>query len=220
MTLYRAVQCGHTVEPDRREARYGLVNVYRLQGRHEEAGTQLGLHQQSDPKTRPRHPDPRLDAMDPIKAASAQNDFNDGHALQEIGDLERARRLRTSSRHRSRLCAGTATSSRFIAESGTASKLPCTPTCLPWCIGNSGMGNALPTMGSPSCAIRARGQEDLAARIGSDFSPSGRAGSDIGPSLFSGLQGKSRSVRGDGFDKHRHAFRSGDSHGLACLDRR
>ena len=77
-------------EPDYREALYALASAYRLQGRHQEATAKLVLYENADPGQRRHYPDPLIDAMESIRASSAQQVFNEGHALQARGDYEGA----------------------------------------------------------------------------------------------------------------------------------
>ena len=77
-------------EPDYREALYALAGAYRLQGRHEEAAGKLALYEKADPAPRRHYADPLIDAMDSIRASSAQQVFNEGHALQFRGDYQGA----------------------------------------------------------------------------------------------------------------------------------
>ena len=78
------------IEPDYREALYALSSAYRSAGRHEEAAGQLARYERADPTPRRHYADPLIDAMDSITARSAQDTFNDGHALQARGDTEGA----------------------------------------------------------------------------------------------------------------------------------
>ena len=79
------------LEPDYREARYALANVYRLDGRVDDAARQLDLYRDLDPTPRRHYADPLLDALNSIKTGSAQKSFNQGQELQGQGDLEGAR---------------------------------------------------------------------------------------------------------------------------------
>ena len=79
------------LEPDYREARYALANVYRLAGRVDEAAKQLDMYRELDPTPRRHYADPLLDALNSIKTGSAQKAFNKGRGLQAEGDLEGAR---------------------------------------------------------------------------------------------------------------------------------
>ena len=78
------------IEPDYREALYALASAYRLDGRREEAAEQIARYEQADPTPRRHYADPLIDAMDSIRARSAQDTFNEGHALQARGDFEGA----------------------------------------------------------------------------------------------------------------------------------
>ncbi len=78
------------IEPDYREALYALASAYRLEGRHEEAAERIARYEQTDPTPRRHYADPLIDAMNSIRARSAQDSFSEGHALQARGDLESA----------------------------------------------------------------------------------------------------------------------------------
>lgn len=81
------------IEPDYREALYALAGALRSLGRDAEASRQLSLYEATDPTPRRHYADPLLDAMDSIRGDSVQEMFNDGYALQQGGELERARSL-------------------------------------------------------------------------------------------------------------------------------
>ena len=80
------------VEPDYREALYALAGAYRLQGGQDEAARLLQLYAKADPAPRRHYEDPLVDALDSIRARSAQVAFNDGFARQARGDFEGARK--------------------------------------------------------------------------------------------------------------------------------
>ena len=81
------------IEPDYREALYALASAFRSLGRDSEASEQLSLYEETDPTPRRHYADPLLEAMDSIRAGSAQDVFNKAYALQQEGDLESARVL-------------------------------------------------------------------------------------------------------------------------------
>ena len=78
------------IEPQYREALYALASAYRQEGRHEDAAEQIARYERTDPTPRRHYSDPLIDAMDSIRAQSAQETFNHGHALQARGDFEGA----------------------------------------------------------------------------------------------------------------------------------
>ena len=79
------------LEPGYREAHYALANAYRAMGRDEDAAAQLAMYSQADATARRHYADPLIEAMDSIRASSAQASFDEGHALGAQGDLEGAR---------------------------------------------------------------------------------------------------------------------------------
>ncbi len=87
----RHLETALRAEPDYREAMYALATAYRALGREAEASEQLARYADANPAPRRHYADPLLDAMDSIRAGSAQQVFNSGHALQNAGDLEGAR---------------------------------------------------------------------------------------------------------------------------------
>ena len=87
----RHLEAALEIEPDYREAVYTLASAYRTMGREAEAAQQLARYERMSPVQRRHYSDPLLDAMDSIRAGSAQQVFNEGHALQQQGDLDGAR---------------------------------------------------------------------------------------------------------------------------------
>ena len=79
------------LEPGYREARYALANAYRAMGRDEDAADQLARYSQADATARRHYADPLIEAMDSIRASSAQASFDEGSSLGSQGDLEGAR---------------------------------------------------------------------------------------------------------------------------------
>jgi len=68
-----------------------LREHFRSLGRDAGASRQLALYERADPTPRRHYADPLLDAMDSIREDSVQEMFNEGHALQGSGELDRAR---------------------------------------------------------------------------------------------------------------------------------
>ena len=92
-TAVRHFEAALEVEPDYREALYALAGALRSLGRDTEASHQLALYEQTNPTPRRHYADPLLDAMDSIRDDSVQEMFNEGHALQQSGELASARAL-------------------------------------------------------------------------------------------------------------------------------
>ena len=89
----RHLEAALAIEPDYREALYALAGALRSLGRDAEASRKLSLYETADPTPRRHYEDPLLDAMDSIRSDSVQEMFNEGYALQQDGELERARSL-------------------------------------------------------------------------------------------------------------------------------
>lgn len=79
------------LEPGYREARYALASAYRAIGRDEDAADQLAMYSQADATARRHYADPLIEAMDSIRASSAQASFDEGSSLGSQGDFEGAR---------------------------------------------------------------------------------------------------------------------------------
>ena len=79
------------VEPGYREALYALANAYRAEDREDDAEEQLRLYEQADPAPRRHYADPLIDSLDSVRRESAQAVFNEGHSLQERGEITAAR---------------------------------------------------------------------------------------------------------------------------------
>ena len=79
------------VESGYREALYALANAYRAEGREDDAEEKLRLYEQTDPAPRRHYADPLIDSLDAIRRGSAQSVFNEGHSLQERGQITAAR---------------------------------------------------------------------------------------------------------------------------------
>ena len=92
-TAIQHFEAALAAEPDYREAIYALAQELRLAGREAEAEEQLERYESSRAARRRHYEDPLIDAMDTVRAASAQQVFSDARALQNSGDLEGASTL-------------------------------------------------------------------------------------------------------------------------------
>ena len=202
-------------EPDCREALCGSASVDRVQGRHEESGRQLGLDERFEPKPRQCFPDPKLAAMDPLRQAVRKRTSR-RYAQQERRNREAgASPTKEFSLSILPVC-GRGNVNSIQGRVAIRERAAQYAYLFPGASGSQARG-MLPTIGP---APRALCAPDPATRNASDASASGRPSEDVGPRSITRLRVKFGSVRGNGFDKHRHAFGTGDSHGLASFDGR
>ena len=80
-----------TLDPEYREAHYALANAYLEAGRGADAALALTRYEASDPAPRRHYPDPLMDALGKLTAATAQTLFQEGSELMSRGSLVPAR---------------------------------------------------------------------------------------------------------------------------------